>query len=63
MLNKYLQRFLREEDGPTSMEYAMMLGLIIVAMIAAIAAVGGTTLSIWESNASQVNDAISNPGS
>jgi pilus assembly protein Flp/PilA len=32
--------FLREEDGPTAVEYAVMLALIIVVCIAAITTVG-----------------------
>src|SRR6516164_5227633 len=33
-------RFLREEDGPTAVEYAVMLALIIVVCIAAISLLG-----------------------
>ncbi len=35
------QRFLRDEDGPTAVEYAVMLALIIVVCIAAITTLGG----------------------
>ena len=35
-----LQRFLRDEDGPTAVEYAVMLALIIVVCIAAITTLG-----------------------
>jgi pilus assembly protein Flp/PilA len=34
-------RFLRSEDGPTAVEYAVMLALIVVVCIAAISALGG----------------------
>ena len=34
-------RFLHEEDGPTAVEYAVMLALIIVVCVGAIQAVGG----------------------
>ncbi len=34
-------RFLRDEDGPTAVEYAVMLALIIVVCIAAITTLGG----------------------
>jgi pilus assembly protein Flp/PilA len=34
------QRFLRDEDGPTAVEYAVMLALIIVVCIAAITTLG-----------------------
>ena len=33
-------RFLRDEDGPTAVEYAVMLALIIVVCITAITALG-----------------------
>jgi pilus assembly protein Flp/PilA len=36
-----LVRFVKSEDGPTAVEYAVMLALIIVVCIAAITAVGG----------------------
>jgi pilus assembly protein Flp/PilA len=35
-----VQRFLRDEDGPTAVEYAVMLALIIVVCIAAITTLG-----------------------
>jgi pilus assembly protein Flp/PilA len=38
-LNK-LERFLKDEDGPTAVEYAVMLALIIVVCIAAITTMG-----------------------
>jgi pilus assembly protein Flp/PilA len=43
MLKKFSQkvvRFLKAEDGPTAVEYAVMLALIIVVCIAAISALG-----------------------
>jgi len=33
-------RFLREEEGPTAVEYAIMLALIIVVCVSAITALG-----------------------
>jgi pilus assembly protein Flp/PilA len=35
-----MRRFLLKEDGPTAVEYAVMLALIIVVCIAAIGALG-----------------------
>jgi pilus assembly protein Flp/PilA len=35
-----LVRFLQREDGPTAVEYAVMLALIVVVCITAITAVG-----------------------
>ena len=39
-LVKKTVRFLRKEDGPTAVEYAVMLALIIVVCIAAITTLG-----------------------
>ena len=33
-------RFLQEEDGPTAVEYAVMLALIIVVCLASVGAIG-----------------------
>src|SRR6266705_1417471 len=39
-LKQFAVRFLAQEDGPTAVEYAVMLALIIVVCIAAITALG-----------------------
>jgi len=39
-LQEWVVDFLREEDGPTAVEYAVMLALIIVVCLAAITIVG-----------------------
>ena len=48
---KSVVNFLKREDGPTAVEYAVMLALIIVVCIAAITALG--------SNASQTFSSVS----
>jgi pilus assembly protein Flp/PilA len=35
-----IRRFLQSEDGPTAVEYAVMLALIIIVCVAAISVVG-----------------------
>ena len=35
-----IKKFLKSEDGPTAVEYAVMLALIIVVCLAAVSAVG-----------------------
>lgn len=40
MLVKKLRQFLRSEDGPTAVEYAVMLALIIVVCLVAINSLG-----------------------
>jgi pilus assembly protein Flp/PilA len=39
-LARDIKRFLRSEDGPTAVEYAVMLALIVVVCLTAIKAVG-----------------------
>jgi pilus assembly protein Flp/PilA len=39
-LAKKVQRFLASEDGPTAVEYAVMLALIIVICLGAITTIG-----------------------
>src|SRR5437868_9093331 len=39
----HLVKFLRDEDGPTAVEYAVMLALIIVVCIAAVVTLGQNT--------------------
>jgi Flp pilus assembly pilin Flp len=41
--------FLRDEQGGEVMEYALILGLIVVAAIAIVGAVGGKVLARWNS--------------
>lgn len=42
-------RFLKEEDGPTTVEYATMLALIILVAVGAILALGTSVSSVFES--------------
>jgi pilus assembly protein Flp/PilA len=51
-LKNAVMNFLKREDGPTAVEYAVMLALIIVVCIAAISALG--------SNASNTYNYVSN---
>ena len=43
-----IKRFIVSEDGPTAVEYAVMLGLIIVVCLAAISTLGQTANSKFE---------------
>jgi pilus assembly protein Flp/PilA len=43
-----LKRFLVSEDGPTSVEYAVMLAMIVMVCITAIQAVGNNTSSKFQ---------------
>ncbi len=39
-LTRYMVSFLKAEDGPTAVEYAVMLSLIVVVCIASITTIG-----------------------
>jgi pilus assembly protein Flp/PilA len=39
--------FLKKEDGPTAVEYAVMLALIVVVCVAAITSIGTATNSVY----------------
>ena len=49
-----LRRFLVSEDGPTAVEYAVMLALIIVVCLTAIQAVGTNAASTFNTVAGQI---------
>lgn len=51
-------RLLKVEDATTAVEYAVMLGLILVAIIGAIGSVGVGTGGMWSNNAAELNDAF-----
>ena len=48
-LTKKLVSFLKREDGPTAVEYAVMLALIIVVCIAAITTLGSNANNTFSS--------------
>jgi pilus assembly protein Flp/PilA len=49
-----IKRFLVSEDGPTAVEYAVMLALIIVVCLAAIQAVGTNAQTTFTSVSGQL---------
>ena len=54
-----LVRFLKDESGPTAVEYAVMLALIIVVCIAAITALGSNANNTF----TKVSNTIGGTGS
>ena len=46
-LTKSLVSFLKAEDGPTAVEYAVMLALIIVVCIGAVTTLGGNSATTF----------------
>ena len=56
MLGRFVRSavaFLKEESGPTAVEYAVMLALILVAIFAAVANIGNTTSGMYNDIALQ----------
>ena len=58
-LKKRLIQFIKREDGPTAIEYAVMLALIIVVCIAGITAVGTNANNTFSFSASKLKAASS----
>jgi pilus assembly protein Flp/PilA len=54
-LSQFAVDFLRNEDGPTAVEYAVMLALIIVVCIAAVSALGSIAQGTFNKVGSTVN--------
>ena len=56
-LAQKLHRFLNVEDGPTAVEYAVMLALIIIVCLAAVTSVGTQAAAKFNNIATQVGKA------
>ena len=50
-LVKSVRRFLVSEDGPTAVEYAVMLALIIIVCLTAVQAIGTNASAKFQSSA------------
>jgi pilus assembly protein Flp/PilA len=56
MFGRFVRRvthFLKEESGPTAVEYAVMLALILVVILAAVTSIGATTKGHFDNIALQ----------
>lgn len=56
-----IQRFLKNEDGPTAVEYAVMLALIVMVCFASIFSIGESADSIFGDIAVDAFGDINNP--
>lgn len=54
-LQGLLRRFLAEDDGPSAVEYAILLGLIVVVAVAAISGIGRQMWVLYD----VINSAVS----
>ncbi len=51
-------RLLRDEDGPTAVEYAVMLAMIVVACIASVNALANATADSFDNTATEISNAF-----
>ena len=51
---QWIARLLTEEDGPTAVEYAVMLALIIIVCLSAVMLVGQNTSSSYTNSAAEI---------
>lgn len=56
---KKVQRFLASEDGPTAVEYAVMLALIVIVCLAAIRSIGTNASAAFTNVATQIGSTSS----
>lgn len=52
-----IERFIKSEDGPTAVEYAVMLALIVVVCLVAITSVGTQASSTFSNVAASIGGA------
>jgi pilus assembly protein Flp/PilA len=55
---RQLLRFLKSEDGPTAVEYAVMLALIVVTCMASIQALTAATANSYNRSTAAIVEAI-----
>ena len=58
MLDSIL-KFLRSEEGPTAVEYSVMLGLILLVVIGSISYLGTVISDSYDDSSTKINDKIS----
>jgi pilus assembly protein Flp/PilA len=57
MINLF-KKLLREEDGPTSVEYAVMLALIVAACVGAVNAMATATANSFDESAQELDGVL-----
>jgi pilus assembly protein Flp/PilA len=57
-LAQKVQRFLVSEDGPTAVEYAVMLALIVIVCLTAIQAIGQKASTSFNTTANAVGGTV-----
>lgn len=57
-----IRRFLKSEDGPTSVEYSVIIGLIILATVGTIRTLGSASEKAFDKVADELNSAVDGGG-
>jgi pilus assembly protein Flp/PilA len=55
-----IRRFLRDESGPTAVEYCVMLMLILLVCITAVQLVGRALSDSWTDSSDKLNETLGN---
>jgi pilus assembly protein Flp/PilA len=56
-LFRHLRRFVADEDGPTVVEYAVMLAVIIATLLISISSLGKSSSGVYDNVSQSINDA------
>jgi pilus assembly protein Flp/PilA len=57
-MRNFLQRLLVDEHGPTAVEYAVMLALIVIACLSSVGLLATATGDSFNSSAAEINSAL-----
>jgi pilus assembly protein Flp/PilA len=55
---KLFKSLLRDEDGPTAVEYAVMLAMIVIACLGAVHAMADATAESFDTSASELESVL-----
>ena len=61
-MKKHLLNFLRSEDGPTSVEYAVMLAMLLGVFIGSIGLIGTETQENFDNSSDRIETAFDESG-
>ncbi len=61
-MKKFLSNFFRSEDGPTAVEYAVMLALLMGVFIVSIKLIGAETKTSVENSSDKIDTAFTEAG-
>ncbi len=57
-MKTFLRRFLTDDSGPTAVEYAVLLALIVVACLTSVTMLANSTGQSFEDSAGQISGAL-----